>query len=588
LLRCCPDIRVLATSRETLNTPGEVVLRVRPLTLPDQDVQTALMGVQRYDAVTLFEQRAMAAVPDFVLTDDNLDAVVQICRHLDGLPLAIELAAARLRAMSVDQILQRLTDRYCFLTLGNRGAPSRQKTLQLCVDWSHDLCTPTERLIWARLSVFAGSFDLEAAEGVCGTDLTPTELLDTLTSLVLKSILVRDEQDAVVRFRMLDTLREYGRQKAIATGVYEKIRSQHHDYYLRLVRDAEADWISPRQLNWIARIGREQPNWREAMEFALSDPTMADSDSALQFAASLFPFWLSRNLLSEGRYWLDRALTNRPAHPTPDRVKVLYADSVLAGVQGDLQAGSVLVEAGHKLMAEMADPVSNARVAHADGILALYSGDASRACALLEEALDVFRECSDLSVQCWILMMLGMAQEMNGNPPRAIECHEQVLAITRPRGETVFQSYSLWAMGVAAFRHGELDRATELLQECLRLGRAVDQPLVTAVCLEGFAWIAAEQRHPERAATLLAAADSLSATVGSSPLLYKELLVHHTNCDDYAQLTLDDATLKTTRRTGALLTTRESIAYALGEDATAARSGRRAQTSSGTEGFTRP
>lgn len=565
LLRTCPDLRILATSREPLAIDGESVLRVPSLTVPGKDHVPELMGVTRYEAVTLFEERAGAAVPGFVVTDDNLDTVVQICRQLEGLPLAIELAAARLRAMSVVQILQRLTDRYKLLTLGSRAAPTRQHTLRLCIDWSHELCTPTEQKVWARLSVFAGSFELDAAEEVCSVGLSPEELLDTLASLVDKSILGREEHGLLVRFRMLETLREFGREKARASGEYLDLCRRHYDWYRQLVFAAEADWISSRQLEWIARLDREQPNVREALEFALSDAKPENVDFALEIAAALFPFWLSRNLLGEGRYWLDRSLADDLPRPTVHCVKALYADSVLANIQGDLSAGAALVAAGQSLTKDMSDPVSVARIAHAEGLLALYSGEPTRASECLEQALEVFSARGDVAVQVWILMMLGMSYALHGETARAIACHEQVLSITEARGESVYRSYSLWAMGVADFLQGGTGHAIQHLEQCLRLCRLVDEPLVTGVALEVLAWIAGKTQHTERAVVLMGAAETLCAEVGSSPILFRELRGDHEDCERLARRELGEQVFDSVRRKGARLTSADAIDYALGE-----------------------
>ena len=213
-----------------------------------------MRGLPKYDAVTLFAERAAAAVPGFALTEENAATVAGICHRLDGLPLPIELAAARLRAMSPEQILERLTDRYTLLTRGSRGAPTRQQTLRLCIDWSFELCTAGEQLVWGRVAVFAGSFELDAAEEVCGEGLGPDELLDTLTSLVEKSILIREEHGSVVRFRILETLREYGYEKLEQTGEAVAFRRRHRNWYEALALESEAEWISARQLDWIARL----------------------------------------------------------------------------------------------------------------------------------------------------------------------------------------------------------------------------------------------------------------------------------------------------------------------------------------------
>ncbi|WP_308248264.1 protein kinase domain-containing protein [Nocardia nova] len=563
LLRACPALRVLATSREPLDIEGEKVLRVPPLTVPDPGEEPALIGVSGYDAVTLFEERAATAVPRFEITDENLATVVRICRHLDGLPLAIELATARLRAMSVEQLSQRLTDRYKLLTHSNRVAPTRQQTLRLCVEWSYELCTAAEQLAWAQLSVFAGSSELDAVEAVCLAEDGAVDLLDCLASLVDKSILIREELDGVVRYRMLETLREFGREKAQAGGIYASLRRRHHEWYRQLVLEAEASWVGAEQLRWLARLGREQANLREAMEYALSDEEGADTESALRIAAGLFPFWLSRNLLSEGRYWLDRALSEGCVDSSAHRLKAMYADSVLAELQGELAFGGELVAEGQAIAAKVGHRVGVARMAHAAGLLALYSGDVAKACGYLEDALAVFTVDDDQATRVWILMMLGLAYDLDGRPERAIACQENVLEITDAAGESVYRSYSLWALGVTVFRQDDPERASELFRQCLRLCQVVDQPLVTAVCLEALAWVAAETSDMGDAALLMGAADALGAAVGSSAILFPELRNHHEKCWRLAWEALGESEFRGAYRRGSRMTADRAIALAL-------------------------
>ena len=571
LLRTCPQLRILATSREPLSIGGEAVLRVPPLTVPYPDREPALRGLPRYDAVTLFAQRAAAAVPGFDLTEDNRVTVARICRQLDGLPLPLELAAARLRSMSPEQILQRLTDRYTLLTLGNRAAPTRQQTLRLSIDWSHELCTPLEQRLWAWLSVFAGSFELDAAEGICAGDLAPEELLDAVTGLVDKSILIREDAcAAVVRFRMLETLRDYGREKLEQTGEHTVLRRRHRDWYQELVLQVEAEWISPRQLEWIARLEREQPNLREAMEYCLTEETDSDIEAGLRIAAALFRFWLSRGLFREGRHWLDRALARRPGQPTAARVEALYTDCVLAGVQGDLPAVTVLVEEAQALVEQMTDPVARARITHADGLLGLVSGDLSRACTRMEEALAVFGPRGDLPSKVWILMSLGLAYELQGDAFRAVGCHQQVLDITESHGESVYRSYSLWALGVAALQQGERGRAAELLEQCLQLTRLVHDPFTAAMTLEALAWIAAAEDGARRAAILMGAAEALGRSLGSSSVQFPTLLVHHEDCERVTRRALGERAFEAARREGAVLGFEDAVAYGLGEHPQAA------------------
>jgi non-specific serine/threonine protein kinase len=229
-----------------------VIQRVVPLTVPDPDHRPSLKGLPRFDGVTLFVERAAAVVPGFELTEDNMVAVTRICGRLDGVPLAIELAAARLRTLSPDQILARLTDRSELLTGSFRTAPTRQQSMKLCLDWSYDLCSQAEQRAWARLSVFAGSCGLDAVEQVCTVDSAPTEIVDALSGLVDKSILIREEQGSVVRFRMLETLRDYGRSKLRESGEYQELRRRHRAWYRWLALGAEAGWIGRAQPGWIA------------------------------------------------------------------------------------------------------------------------------------------------------------------------------------------------------------------------------------------------------------------------------------------------------------------------------------------------
>ena len=564
VIRTCPNLTILATSREPLNIAGESAMRVPSMALPDQDHESEMIGTPGYDAISLFEDRAVTAVPGFELSDENLDSVVQICRHLDGLPLAIELAAARLRAMSVDQVLQRLSDRYKLLTRGNRGAPTRQQTLRSCIEWSYTLCEPVEQQIWAQVSVFSGSFELEAALRICLEDLSSDDLLDVISSLVDKSILIRDD-DGGVRFRMLETIRHFGREKAIESGEYSTLRRRHYDLYRQLAVAAEADWIGNRQMDWLTRLDQEQSNLREAMEFARLDSSAVHPDAPLDIALALFPFWFARNLFSEGRYWLDRALGAGLDRPSLDRVAAICCNSVLAELQGDFEAGADLVAAARALNADLDDPIGDAYLAHGEGLLSLYSGDALQASLHLEKAVRLFKPSNRTRVLVWSQFMLGVSYEMRSLTAQATACYEEVLAITESCGETVYRSYCLWGLGVAQYRQNEISRAVSSIGECLRLCLLVGEPLVAAVALEALAWIANDDKNPERAAILLGAAESLGSQVGSSPSLFHELRVYHIECERSAQEQLGSNVFRARRRKGARLGLESAIKYAIAE-----------------------
>ncbi|MDF3311222.1 protein kinase [Rhodococcus sp. T2V] len=561
LLRVCPGLRILATSREPLGIGGEAVLRVPPLGVPGPGRQISVRTLPRYDAVSLFAERGAAAVPGFALTEENAAAVAGICHRLDGLPLPIELAAARLRAMTPEQILGRLTDRYALLTRGSRGAPSRQQTLRLSVDWSFELCSAKEQLVWARLAVFAGSFELDAAEQVCGADLDPDELLDTVTSLVEKSILIREESGAVVRFRMLETLREYGHEKLERAGEALAVRRRHRDWYEALALESEAEWISDRQLDWIARLKREQPNLREALEFCIDDDPVA----GLRIAAALFWFWGSQGFYIEGRRWFDHLLARQNGPATLEWVKALYCDSVMADVQGDLEAGTTLAEKAGALTAHTRDPMMRAFGAFADGMLALYSGELTRASSLLNTAVVEFSDCGDRTLEVGALYPLGVAYGLSGRTSQSIGCHERVLAITERYGEKMYRSRSLWGLGIAVWQQGDFDRAVRFLKQSLEISRQVHSPRIATSCLEALAWIACELHDEPRAAVLLGAAEGLARAVGSAVVIHSNLIVYHQNCEQNARRKLGDKAFAAAHRRGERLGFDAAIAYALRE-----------------------
>ncbi|MGW0021654.1 protein kinase domain-containing protein [Rhodococcus sp. NPDC003382] len=561
LLRRCPGVRVLATSREPLGLGGETVLRVPPLGVPDPERSLSLRGLPRFDAVKLFVDRAAVAVPGFALTEENAAAVAGICHRLDGLPLPIELAAARLRALSPEQILERLTDRYALLTRGSRGAPTRQQTLRWCIDWSFELCTATEQLVWGRVAVFAGSFDLDAAEHVCGEGLAVGELLDMLTSLVDKSILIREEAGSVVRFRMLETLRDYGVEKLEQSGEDLALRRRHRDWYEALAIAARAEWFSERQLDWIARLKRELPNLREALEFSLED----DPAAGLRIAGELYLFWASQGFYNEGGRWYERLLARQSGPPTVEWVETLYRATVMASVQGGLQAAAGFLETGRRLTAQTDDPLMRALVDAADGSLALHSGDLPHAVSHLEAALAHFRGRAEPTREVGMLYSLGLALGLSDRIPEAVECHERVLAMTERHGDRMYRSLSLWALAVDVWRQGEPDRAVQLLEESLNLARQVRYPRVVTSCLEALAWITADLGDLKRAAVLMGAAEGLARSIGSAAVIHSNLLVYHRESERKARQHLGREAFAAAFGRGEQLGFDAAIAYALHE-----------------------
>ncbi|MEV0031581.1 protein kinase [Nocardia sp. NPDC050793] len=542
LLRACPDLRILATSREGLGIGGEAVLPLSPLV---------------DDAVTLFAERAAIAVPGFALTEENEATVARICSRLDGLPLAIELAAAKLRALSPEQILRRLDNRYALLTRGSRGAPQRQQTLAWSVGWSYDLCTPAEQELWTSLSVFAGSFELEAAEDICGTGY-PEELVDLLTSLVDKSILTRTESHGAVRFRLIETLRDYGREKIRETGAQLELRRRHLDWYRRLTRNASAEWFSSRQIGWIERLDRELPNLREAIEFGLTD----SPDIVSRMASDLGMFSATRGLVGEGRRWLDRALAATPREPTFERVVALYNAGALACDQGDLQAAGAIVHQARELLERLTDPVASALVDIAEGFMALVGGDADRACRLVEPAVE---RCEDLAGRAAALVILGRAHQSRGDAEAALACNRRVLELSEAHGESVIRSWALWSVGIESLRRGDRERAAELLEQGLQLTHRLRDARAAASYLEVLAWKAAEDGKPTPAAVMMAAAETTSGAVGNYAFLFPDLTAFHQECDRRVRSAIDEQTYVVAREKGRSLSLGDAVAYALQE-----------------------
>ena len=565
LLLICRKLKILATSREQLGIAGESVVHVPPMMLPAPDPASSLRKVSRCESVILFVERATAALPEFELNEGNRSTVAQICRRLDGLPLAIELAVGRLRSMSPQQILDRLDKRYLLLTQGSRVAPTRQQTLQMCVHWSYDLCTPDEQLAWARMSVFAGSFDLDAAESICSADTSATNFLDTVAQLVDKSILIREQAGSMVRYRLLDTLREYGKEKLHNSGESTKISLRQRDWYQNLALQADADWISPRQLEWIILLDRERPNINEALYFCLADPQ--ESPAGLRIANALFPLWVCRGLLSEGRLWFDRLLAVVAPVPTVERARALCFNGILAGLQGDTEVADALLSKAFEASEVLKDAPLTALTEQAAGGIALYSGDPRTAATRSRTAVLAASELGYQSLQVKVaaLTILGAANMLLGNPEQALLCHEEMLEATMGRDDLVYRGKSSMSGGWAMWKLGKSEQAKTLLRSGLRMSSQVDDPVGVTRCLTTLAWIEADQNNANRAAVLLGATAGLCQDLGSPRVEFLEKLAEHRQCVDNTRKSLGDKIFRTQFELGNNFSLHEAAAYALEE-----------------------
>ena len=314
LLRAAPGLRVLATSRESLNTTGETVLAVPPLAAPEAGQRLTVAGLARFPAAGLFAERAAQAMPGVALTEEDMAAVAGICRRLEGLPLAIELAAARLPVLSPAQIDARLGDRLGLLTRGSRTQPARLRAVRASIEWSYELCSQAERLLWARLSVFAGGFELDAAEGICADHrLAAQEMLEVLGALARKSVLVVTHGEGVARYRLPEALREYGQERLHESGQCTPLRRRHRDWHEQLARRADTDWLSPRIADLTARLFREHANVQAAQDFCQAEPGEAEAGLRIAVHAWFFYSWIA-GYVSEGRSRLARLLALARAH----------------------------------------------------------------------------------------------------------------------------------------------------------------------------------------------------------------------------------------------------------------------------------
>ncbi|MFE3448276.1 ATP-binding protein [Nonomuraea sp. NPDC059194] len=555
LVRSAPDLRILTTSRQVLGVAGEQTMVVPSLPLPDGVVS------HQSDAVRLFAERAGAVLPGFAVTDDNRDTVVQICRSLDGIPLAIELAAARLRAISVEQLLERLEDRFRLLTTGSRVMLPRQRTLRALIDWSYALCTEQERLLWERLSVFSGSLDLDAAEHVCSGDgIAAEETIDLVIGLVDKSILIREESGGQARYRLLETIRQYGRDRLRESGQEERLRRRHRDWYRDLVLRAHHDWFGPGQVVWYQRLRTEHDNLRTALEFCLSTPQ--EAQDGLAIATALRFYWIAADCPQEGRSWLIRLLA-ADDRPTPTRAWALCIKARLAVLQSDFPTAATLLQECGKLARRFDDPALTGAAAYVTGFAALLQRDLSRARTLLEQALECGRRTGDQITVVNSLLYLATTYSSLGDSGRAVETFEECLALCEPRHENWFRSYALWTYGIEVWTQGDARRAVEMEREAIRLKEPFDDRLGIALCIEVLAWISGGEGDGERAALLLGALREIWRSFGGP--LFGYLADHHDACEQAARQSLGEKRFEAAFRRGMALTPDEALRYAMRE-----------------------
>jgi predicted ATPase/DNA-binding CsgD family transcriptional regulator len=514
MLAASPGLRILATSREPLGIAGEHNCSVPPLTTPPVDGKLTPECVDQYEAVRLLVDRARDITPDFGVTHENSDAVVQLCNRLDGIPLAIELAATRLRSLSLTQIVERLDRRFQLLTGGNRVAVPRQQTLRALIDWSYELCTESEKLLWTRLSVFTGSFDLDAAEQVCGFGaLQRDDVVDVLDRLVAKSILVIDRDGELVRYRMLMTVREYGAELLELAGEYLTVRRRHRDHYRRNAIHVVERWCGPGQAAALAALRRDHSNLMSALEWSITTP--GELDPGAELAEFLRYHWIAGGFLGDGRRWLEQILTAMDPS-SPQRGETLWVAAWVALIQGDRDPAVRWLAEGEELARQKGDERLAAHVAQWTAIHRLFSGELPAAIALFEQSIAGHVACDDRASELTALFQLAMAQTYAGRHHDALRTCAHALELSSEHDERWTHAYSLWISGVARWHLGDLDGAQRDAEGALRLQRDFKDSICTALTIELVSWVALARSDYGRAAKLLGASNAVWTALGTT------------------------------------------------------------------------
>ncbi|MFF5921268.1 ATP-binding protein [Streptomyces flavochromogenes] len=583
LLEHAPGLTVLAIGRRPLRVAGEVVFPLAPL--GEEDAMTLLAeraaeagapslpgaeadafhGVPTPAGAPLHPGTA-AARPGGpargpARTGDR-DAVRELCRRLDGIPLALELAAGRLPLLSVEQMLYRLDDRFRLLTDGARGALPRHQTLRTAIGWSHELCTPEERLLWARLSVFPGPFDLEAVEYVCGgPELPPERILDLLGGLLAQSLLTREDTPAGPAYRMLDTVSAYGAEWLAALDDTDRMRRRHRDWYMGLATWCELEWFSPRQPEVAALTEAALPHLRAALDLCLELPE--DAHLAQHLAGTLWFAWVGCGRLSEGRHWLDRALALESGHEEA-RLKALWVLGYVAVLQGDGTAAvAALHECGERARSSR-NALAEAYATHRMGCLALLTDDMPRAEELIGRALDAYRELGELNSNVLMAQIeLAMARAFRGDQEGAGVLSREVREVCEERGELWARAYALYVLGYLAWTRGAFGEARELLTECVSINDSFRDLVGLVLAIELLALVTVSEGDAEEAAVLQGAAVPVWDTVGVRLFGSEAFDVPRSLCERQAEEALGAEAYGAAFRAGQGLSAAEAVERAL-------------------------
>ncbi|MFC8669532.1 LuxR C-terminal-related transcriptional regulator [Streptomyces sp. NPDC057199] len=563
ILSAAPGVRVLTTSRHALGIGGEHLYPVLPL--PEDE------------AVELLVDRAIAVHPDFRLTEGNRTAVARLCADLDGLPLAIELAASRLRTLTVQQLTDRLEDRFSLLTRRDRIADPRHRTLRAMIDSSYELCDPAERQLWNRLSVFAGTFALDAAEDVCsGEGIARTEVLELLDRLVAQSVVLACECDGLPGYRLLESIRQYGRERLVETGEEERMLRRHCEFFLALAQRITDRWCGPGQVESLARLRAEHSNLRAALD------SCDDPQTVLMLAAALDYYWCSGGFLGEGRHHFNRALATAP-DPTPARARALGVAARVALLQGDLPAVEEWTEEAEELAERLDDPMLRARVQDMRGGLAQFRGELGEAMSHYGDAAARYLAIGDDFEAILSLSLLTVLQTLLRDP-QAVDSGRQAVALSEARGERFGRGMALADLGYTAWLRGDREASVALATAALEMQQGFDNHIGVMWLLELLAWVSASYGDHEQAGRLLGSVRSLSRRLGIDLSAPPHVAEQHMRCEEAVAAALGRVSYEKALREGGYYDSPgDAITFALG----AASDLKRATEATATNSLTR-
>lgn len=522
LLAACPELRILATSREPLAVSGESVQALEPMPVPRLPVDDAAAGpdaaqldeLRSYDAVRLLTERARETVGEFRVDARNAEQVIDLCARLDGIPLAIELAATRLRSLSLGQILERLDHRFDLLRRGDRRAVARQRTLRALIDWSAELCTAPERLLWSRLTVFPGRFDLEAAEEVCGFGaLERGEVMDLLDRLVAQSLLQADRSADRVRFLQLVTVREYGLELLGDDDGRGDLQRRHRDCFLRRAELMIREWSGPHQAEHMRRTREDHHNLMAALEWSLRTP--GERGCADRLGSALRYHWVAGGHLSDGRQWLERILDGQDP-PTAERATALWAAGWLCLLQGDHEAGRGHLERAGAVAEHLGDPLVSAAVQQWSALHLMFVGRLEESIGLYLRAQRTEESAGETSLRLTALFQLGLAQVLAGQAEAAGCTSHRVLELSAGCGERWNRAYGLWIGALSLWSRDRCEDARPLAEEALRIQGSFHDGVCTAHCIELLSWIECSTGDARRALELHDVAEALWRGLGTT------------------------------------------------------------------------